>query len=508
MTPVIAARQTLVLHIWEMRVGRAYRRRPIGAAGMSLFFCALLAILPRAASTKTTQETAAEAMPPDIIFVQTPKMVSGDLAGRFPQGSRLARLGTRTNAAQVEVLTPRFSAATDPKISFDGSRLLFSAQEEAGKRWQVWEMNVDGSGQKQITKCAADCLRADYLPQDEIVYTARAREAGRSEWQLMVAKRDGSDAREITFGPGDFQIETVLRDGRIVASAAWPLDATGAAAKTRQLYTIKPDGTELETLRYESAPTGTRTEAAELDDGAIVYEKAMAANAAGGELMEIKRGAVRGEPLGVQNAMSWSPNEFTGDGLIVSRWMAAAGGAGRFDLYSFDLNTASYGRLIYSDPNFSSIEAVPVKARLIPKWFWSLVQPAAKAGRLICLDSSLSGDEPRGRIAGKIAQVRVLALETRTQREKPLGEAPVESDGSFYIAVPPDQPVRFELLDPAGNVLRAQKSWVWARPGEDRGCSGCHEDRAIAPENRWPLTLKRFDTPTQMGTGNVSGAKP
>ena len=475
---------------------------------MCLFFCALLAILPRAASTKTTQETAAEAMPPDIIFVQTPKIVSGDLARRFPQGSRLARLGTHTHAAHAEVLTPRFFAAADPKISFDGSRVLFSAQEAAGKHWQVWEMNADGSEQKEITECADDCLRAGYLPQDEIVYTARANEAGRSEWQLMVAKRDGSDARAITFGPGDFQVETVLRDGRIVASAAWPLDATGSAAKARQLYTIKPDGTELETLRYESAPTGIRAEAAELDDGAIVYEEATAANAAGGELMEIRRGAVRSEPLGARNAMSWSPNEFTGDGLIVSRWMAADGGAGRFDLYSFDLNTASYGRLIYSDPNFPSIEAVPVVARAAPKWFRSLVQPAAKAGRLICLDSYLSGDEPGERIDGKIAQVRVLALASGGKEEKSLGEAPVESDGSFYVAVPPDQPVRFELLDPAGNVLRAQKSWVWARPGEDRGCSGCHEDRAIAPENRWPLTLKRFDTPTQLGTGNVSGAKP
>lgn len=479
----------------------------MGAVGMSLFFCVLLAVLPRAASTKTTPEAAASAMPPDIIFVQTPKMVSGDLAKRFPLGSRLARLATRTNPAHVDVLTPRFFAAADPKISFDGKHVLFSAQEAAGKHWQVWEMNAGGSGQKQITKCGADCLRAEYLPQDEIVYTARATDASRGEWELMVAKRDGSDARAITFGPGNFQLENVLRDGRIVASASWPLDAAGAAATTRQLYTIKPDGTELETLRYESAPTGIRTEATELDDGAIVYEKTMATNAAGGELMEIKRGAVRGEPLGVQNAMSWSPNEFTGDGLIVSRWIAGTDGAGRFDLYSFDLNTASYGRVIYSDPQYSSLEAVPVAARAVPKWFWSLVQPAAKVGRLICLDGYLSG-EASGPIGGKIAKVRVLALASGSEREKSLGEAPVESDGSFYIAVPPDQPVRFELLDPAGRVLRAQKGWVWTRPGEDRGCSGCHEDRAIAPENRWPLTLKRLDTPTQMGTGNVSGAKP
>jgi len=35
-------------------------------------------------------------------------------------------------------------------------------------------------------------------------------------------------------------------------------------------------------------------------------------------------------------------------------------------------------------------------------------------------------------------------------------------------------------------------------PGEQHGCPGCHGDKALAPENRWPLTLKRFDTPTAL----------
>jgi len=28
---------------------------------------------------------------------------------------------------------------------------------------------------------------------------------------------------------------------------------------------------------------------------------------------------------------------------------------------------------------------------------------------------------------------------------------------------------------------------------------GCHEDRAVAPENRWPLALRRFDAPFCLG---------
>lgn len=92
----------------------------------------------------------------------------------------------------------------------------------------------------------------------------------------------------------------------------------------------------------------------------------------------------------------------------------------------------------------------------------------------------------------------MLTLDNATGHESVLGEAPVEADGSFYIAVPPDQPVRFELLDAAGHVVRAQKSWIWTRSGEEHGCVGCHEDRALAPENRWPMALQRFDSPTRL----------
>ena len=66
----------------------------------------------------------------------------------------------------------------------------------------------------------------------------------------------------------------------------------------------------------------------------------------------------------------------------------------------------------------------------------------------------------------------MLTLDAATQKESVLGEAPIEEDGSFYIAVPPDKPVRFEVLDAAGRVVRAQRSWIWARSGEEHGCVG------------------------------------
>jgi hypothetical protein len=178
----------------------------------------------------------------------------------------------------------------------------------------------------------------------------------------------------------------------------------------------------------------------------------------------------------------------------------------RFDLYAFDVAKGQLGALIYQDTSLSSVQAVAVAAHPAPRWFRSIVKPELKEGYFICLDSYSSADSPKGRTSTPIANVRVIMLEPQTSHARLLGQATVEKDGSFYVAVPSDVPVRFELLDAAGRVIKAQHSWLWTRPGEENGCVGCHEDKALAPPNRWPLTLRRFDTPTRLGLKNVPEA--
>ena len=61
--------------------------------------------------------------------------------------------------------------------------------------------------------------------------------------QIWVSKIDGSDAHPITFGPGDFQVETVLKNGMILATARSPLLPSNGLPADRELYTLRPDGT-------------------------------------------------------------------------------------------------------------------------------------------------------------------------------------------------------------------------------------------------------------------------
>ena len=264
---------------------------------------------------------------PDLAMIQAPEVLPGPLSHRFPQGSRMVRLAPPGNTSRC--LTPEFFAAADPRISFDGTHVLFAGQKTAGSPWQIWEMNVDGSGTRQVTHCLEDCLAPAYLPRDEVVFTelsegragkapsdSAARHAvppiadsatrpGASS-QLWVSKLDGSDAHPITFGPGDFQVETVLKNGMILTTARFPLLPSAGLPADRELYTLRPDGTGLATLRCDHQRPAIRSQAQELEDGAVVFVQAqLSSRTLGGDLAWIRRGA--SIPPGMSTSWSMPP---------------------------------------------------------------------------------------------------------------------------------------------------------------------------------------------------------
>ena len=478
-----------------------------GVAGAAICFLIVghLAASPR--TLPTEQKSLSPTPRPDIVFVETPAFTSGPLAQRFPKGSRIVRLELRTAKNAPVPLTDGFFAAADPQINFEGKKVLFSGQKNQGERWQIWEMDLSGTDKRQVTQCAEDCVRATYLPANEIAFTVEEVKGNDLHSYLAVAKMDGSDLRRITFGAAAFQLETVLRDGRIVASAPWPLVDAKETNGARLLYTLRPDGTALESFRCEHSGATIETEGAELEDGSLVFiQKARAGSPVGGELVQIRQGAPSATALGTRLAVYQSPQQLSEQELLVAKASpAAASSAKRFDLYTLNLKTGTLGERLFADARLSSVQAVLVVPRAVPKHYWSTLNSDSVTGYFISLNSYLSADAPRGHLSTPIAQVRVLAPSPEGGRERNLGEAPVESDGSFYVRVPANQPVRFVLLDAKGQTIREERSWVWTRPGEERGCTGCHGDKAVAPDNHWPLTLRRFDTPTPLGeTEHVS----
>lgn len=194
------------------------------------FLIAAVLILPPAALPQTVRPPLLEESTnhPEILFVQAASVKGGRLSERFPSGSRIVRLSRDSN--KPTNLTPNFFAAADPRISFDGSKVLFAGKKDAAATWQIWEMNTDGTGQRQVTHCDGNCLSPAYLPRDAIAFSGEVQDAGGSRaYQIHFGKLDGSDVHPITFGPGDYDLETVLQNGLILVSARSPLQAKGGS---------------------------------------------------------------------------------------------------------------------------------------------------------------------------------------------------------------------------------------------------------------------------------------
>ena len=471
-----------------------------------LFLC--LGLVFGVSKTILTEPRPAGPPPlPAIIFIEAPTVAAGQLVERFPRGSHLARLMRGTPAGSAANLTPEFSAAADPRVSFDASRVLFAGRKGRSSHWQIWEMNADGSNQRQLTHCPGDCVQPAYLPRNQIVFTMVTGREPRQTSAIYVSQENGTGAHPITFGPGNFQVETVLHSGRILVSAKSSLVAGRQGSESRMFYTLRTDGSGLTPFRQESAPNIVRTGAAELDDGTVLFVKKQdpAGRLAGGELAWVRLGALHNSVITPPGSVYGSAHVLDGDRLVVARANSdSSGAAGKFGLYVFNLKTRKVEQTLYRSPKFSGVEAVPLEKRPVPLNYLSILHPDRDYGRVVCLNSYLSADAPHGHLAGHIAKVRVIALQPDHHTEQSLGEAPVESDGSFYIKVPADQPIRFELLGTKGTVIHEQKSWIWARNGEDVPCLGCHESKALVPGDHWPLALKRSDAPIPVGVPSNS----
>ena len=204
---------------------------------------------------------------PEIVFVRAPRVMAGERTQRFPEGSHLVRFAPGSSTSPITDLTPDFFAAADPQVSPDATKILFSAQQSASAGWQVWEMDADGANQRQITHCSGHCLKPAFLPRDRIVYTVFSGTGRQQTSAVYVSDESGAGGHPITFGPGNFEVETVLQDGRILVSAASPLTTGGNGRGSRTLYTIRPDGTGLNVFRQDAPSGAVQSRAEELSDG-------------------------------------------------------------------------------------------------------------------------------------------------------------------------------------------------------------------------------------------------
>ena len=135
----------------------------------------------------------------------------------------------------------------DPEVSFDGNRVVFSYRPSQNGFYHVYEMNVDGSGLRQLTDGPFHDLDPFYLPDGRIGMTStRCKSRALCFWvqaaTLFVMEADGREPRPLTANNVNEFTPDLLPDGRILYTRWEYMDKS--AIFVQALWSILPDGTQ------------------------------------------------------------------------------------------------------------------------------------------------------------------------------------------------------------------------------------------------------------------------
>ncbi len=427
-------------------------------------------VLPLQPVISASRPSAPESHQPVILFTAAPVYESlAALQGdeRFPQGAQVMVL----RRGRPEPLVPGFAASADPSVSFDATTVLFAAKQTAEDPWQIWQVGMDGGAPRRLLAADSDLIRPLWMPAGRVAF-ARKTATG---FVLETSGLDGKDKLRLSYGPGNYIPDDVLRDGRVLFESGFP----PGVGQAPEMYLVYADGSGVESVRCDhGAP---REHGRQLQSGDIAFTH-------GHRLARFTSALADETPVAAPSG------DYAGDvsEMPDGRWLLAVRvrGEKHYSIRAWKPGSGAMETLA-EDAGRDLVEPVVVAPRTVPNRHPSALHDWS-TGNLLALDVRQSRE---GDLTTTPSAVRVETT-SATGQSIVLGTAPVEKDGSFFVQAAADRPLRFILLDAQGKTLREQHGWMWIRRGEQRICVGCHTGPERAPENRVPLILLRSTTPT------------
>ncbi len=398
-------------------------------------------------------------------------------ADRFRSGSAVIlkdEKGTRP-------LVPDFAASADPAVSFDGQRVLFAAKLAPQDPWQIWDVDLVGGRPRRVSNTQEDCIRPFYLPDENAVYACK--KDGR--FTILSSPISGGKSLALTYGPANFLPTDVLRDGRILFSAGYPLGSDS----TPELYTVYSDGSGVESYRCDHGEA--RHSARQAGSSDIIFTTS--------------HGLARFTSAKAQQlALPMPAGEYAGDvaevrsGEWLVTWRPVA--HAHYRLMRWTPGSQNLESAI-DRPDADILQPTVIAPRPIPNRHPSGLHDWNNAN-LLCLNSYTS------KYTFAPNAIHSVRMYTRDGSGNPklLGTAPVEKDGSFFVQLPTEQSLQIELLDSAGKTLKRESGFFYMRRGEQRVCVGCHAGPETAPENAVPQILLKSTTPADMTVASAQTA--
>ncbi len=501
-----------------------------------------------------------------------------------PGGGIYILRGLKSNTPTTECLTDTAfkepGSFLRPALSFDGTKILFAwckhypelakEKDKLNKAnvpedafYHVFEMNLDGSGVRQLTHGKYDDFDARYLPDGRFVFLSTRRgqaiQVGKQSAQATVAKNDlpdcyvrcggdasrpvavytlhtmkadGSDLTPIS--PFEmFEWEpSVAHDGTIMYSRWDYVDRDNMPYMS--LWSINPDGINARLIygNYTKAPHCTFEPRAIPGSHKIIFTASGHHSQTMGSLVLLDPSVgTEGEApitrLTPETAFpeieGWPRAFYANPWPLSERTHLVAWGVEEkmregtqrpkngMGIYLFNADTGR--ELLYRDPEISSMYPIPLKAQPRPPVLASNVKwDGPQEGRFLVADVTRGLKTVQ---RGDVKALRIVAIPAKTQpwMNKPviglthddpgkavLGTVPVEADGSAYFRVPSGVALFFQALDAQGRAVQTMRSATHVQPGQTLSCTGCHESRYNSPPPSQP-PLASLRAPSQITPG-------
>jgi len=420
----------------------------------------------------------------------------------YHDGGRLCRLNLENGKVTCLIDDPK-GGVRDPQMHYEGKKILFSYRKGGQPYYRLYEINIDGTGLKQITTGPFDDFEPAYLPDGGIVFCSSRC----NRWvpcyvtQVAVLYRcdgDGNAKSIRQLSPNTEQENTpwVLPDGRILYQRWEYVDRSQVGY--HHLWTMNPDGTGQMVYYGNMHPNTVMIDAKPIPGTSKViasFSPGHGRNEHSGYVTVVDP---RKGPDAKEMARSISGRRQYRDPYPLSekQFLVADGtkvtlldGGGRTTTL-FDMPADwRKGRMGVHEPR-------PLRARKRERVIPERVDLAQKTG-LVMLENVNIGRNMKGVKPGEITDLLVLEILSKPYNmfsgmepltyggsfllERIVGTVPVEPDGSAYMELPAMRPLFFVALDKSGMAVKRMQSFMTLQPGEKLSCIGCHEERGRPP---------------------------
>jgi hypothetical protein len=194
---------------------------------------------------------------------------------------------------------------SDPEVSYDGTKLLFTMRRPGDPGWRIWEYEVGPKTLRGPIACVAagttpagDDVDPAYLPDGRIVFVSNRQVKSQQvngfayldEYErervtaLHVMGSDGTNCHQISYNQSHDRNPTVLQTGEIMYSR-W--DHVGGRNQF-SIFFANPDGTNLFVLYGAHSPGNSYLHPREMPNGKVLSSlMPLSRTREGGALMEI-----------------------------------------------------------------------------------------------------------------------------------------------------------------------------------------------------------------------------